>query len=127
MAGHPFIRLHRTGLLHIRNEARLDFCQGDCKRGADTFLASHRDMSLVQTDNLIHHGQSDTVALGSVGGIPLIETVKYVKTHVLAHAASIVNDLEYGIAVLLMQLYLDFSPVRGEFDGIVNQVDPDLV
>lgn len=82
---------------------------------------------LCRRTNLIHHGQSDTVALGSVGGIPLIETVKYVKTHVLAHAASIVNDLEYGIAVLLMQLYLDFSPVRGEFDGIVNQVDPDLV
>lgn len=127
MAGHPFYRLYRTRFFRIWSKVRLDFRQGDCEGGADSLLASNCHISLVQSDNLIHHGQSDAVAFRGVGGVSLIETVKYVKAHVLAHTTAIVNNLEYGIALILVQLYLDFPPVRGEFDSIVNQVDPDLV
>ena len=81
----------------------------------------------MQVHDFFHHREADAVSLCGMGTVSLVETVKYVVFRILIHAASIVQNLEYHLVLLLMQLQLYLSVLRREFDGVVNQIDPYLV
>ena len=72
----------------------LDIRQGNHEGGTDTLLAVNRNIPTVKADDLLHHRKSDPVAFRGMGKITLIKAVKYVLTGLLAHSATVIQDME---------------------------------
>ena len=74
------------------------------KSGSGTRLTFHIDLTV----NNIHHpfsqSQAQTVALGGVGGIALIELFKNVRGRLRADAAAGIRDLNNGVIPIRVEL-----------------------
>ena len=72
--------------------------------GKDTTLADgalHRDLAAENIHHPLHQRKAEAVALGGMGGIPLIKLLKDMVSHLRRHAAAIVLKDE-GNEILFM-------------------------
>ena len=102
------------------------FRQDDAERRALPGGAVDLDDAVGQLDDALDERQAEAVSHGLAGAVALIEFLKNARLHSGRHAAAVVHDGDDGAFRLVEQAQGQLLPRLTEFDGIADEVRPDL-
>lgn len=88
---------------------------------------STKNLPLAQLYDSAHQGQAQAFSCGSVGGIRLIEFIENMPEVLLPDSNAFVPDPDRNEAIRHPGGDMDFSVVMAVFDGVANQISPDVI
>ena len=80
----------------------------------------------MELQHLFHHGKAQTVALGGVAGVALIELFKDMRLRVGAHPLALIGHRDHQGVFCFAQVHGHGAALRAELGGVVQQVEPDF-
>lgn len=96
------------------------------KGGPFSRCALHRDAAAAKRQNPADKGESETVSRSCSGGVRLVELIKNMFGNFFVHADSLIGNHNLDKGSGLPERHPDHPALRAEFDGVPQEVDPDV-